>query len=76
MIVAIDQTSMFAYVELHEKFTRDIARQFLKTLIEKVPYAIHTVLTDNGSQFTNPRKSKMSFKTPIFCKLMNFSSQI
>ena len=55
MFVAIDRTSKFAYVELHVKSTRAVAAQFLKTLIEKVPYTIHTVLTDNRSQFTNPR---------------------
>ena len=60
MFVAIDRTSKFAYVELHEKSTREIAAQFLETLVVQVPYTIHTVLTDNGSQFTNPRKPKVS----------------
>ncbi|CAA9505460.1 MAG: Mobile element protein [uncultured Sphingomonadaceae bacterium] len=31
------------------------AAQFLRDLVEAVPYRIHTVLTDNGIQFT-PRK--------------------
>lgn len=30
-----------------------VATQFLRSLIAAVPYAIHTVLTDNGIQFTN-----------------------
>lgn len=30
-----------------------IAAQFLRNLIAAVPYAIHTVLTDNGIPFTN-----------------------
>ena len=60
MFVSIDRVSKFAYVELHDKSTRGIAAQFLKTVIEKVPYSIHTVLTDNGSQFTSPRKPKVS----------------
>ena len=59
MFVAIDRTSKFAYVEPHEKSTLGIVAQFLETVIEKVPYTIHTVLTDNGSQFTNPRKPKV-----------------
>jgi hypothetical protein len=29
-------------------------RNFLRTLIERVPYRIHTVLTDNGFQFRPP----------------------
>ena len=51
LFVAIDRTSKFAFVELHEKANRTIASTFLKTLIAAVPYKIHTVLTDNGGQF-------------------------
>ena len=47
MFVVIERTSKFAYVELQEKSTRDIVAQFVEKVIEKVPYAIHTVLTDN-----------------------------
>lgn len=54
MFVAIDRTSKFAFVELHERATRRIAGDFLRHLIEAVPYTIHTVLTDNGTQFTTP----------------------
>ena len=54
MFVAIDRTSKFAFVELHEKATTAISRQFLLRLIEAIPYRIHTVLTDNGIQFTTP----------------------
>jgi transposase-like protein len=53
MFVAIDRTSKFAFVELHVKATKMIAAAFLRQLIETVPYAIHTVLTDNGIQFKN-----------------------
>ncbi len=62
MFVAIDRTSKYAYVELHDKSTREVAVQFIETLIEKVPYTIHTILTDNGSQFTNSRNPKVSVK--------------
>ena len=53
LFVAIDRTSKFAYAELHPEATRMIAAQVLSNLIEAVPYAIHTVLTDNGLQFTH-----------------------
>jgi IS30 family transposase len=53
LFVAIDRTSKFAYAELHEKANRRTATDFLKTLIEAVPYKIHSVLTDNGIQFTD-----------------------
>ena len=55
MLVAVDRTSKFAFAELHERATRRIAADFLRRLIAAVPYKIHTVLTDNGTQFTDPR---------------------
>ena len=54
LMVAIDRTSKFAFVELHEKVTRKTAADFLHHLIEAVPYRVHTVLTDNGTHFTDP----------------------
>jgi len=54
LLVAIDRTTKFAFVELHEKATRRIAGDFLRALIRAVPYRIHTVLTDNGTHFTSP----------------------
>lgn len=55
MFVAIDRTSKFTYVELHERATRKVAGNFLRKLIEVVPYKVHTVLTDNGTHFTDPK---------------------
>ena len=55
MFVAIDRTSKFVFVELHDRATRRIASDFLKRLIDLAPYKIHTVLTDNGVQFTDPK---------------------
>lgn len=54
MFVAIDRTSKLAFVELHERATRNVAKEFLERLIATVPYKVHTVLTDNGVQFTTP----------------------
>ncbi len=64
MFVAIDRTSKFAFVELHERATRRIAADFLKRLVAAVPYKVHTVLTDNGTQFTTPG-NKASAATEI-----------
>jgi len=58
LFVAIDRTSKFAYVELHPRATKLIAAAFLGHLIAAVPYAIHTVLTDNGIQFANREKDR------------------
>ncbi len=52
LTVAIDRTSKFAFVQVTKKTSRVTASAFLETLIEAVPYKIHTVLTDNGIQFT------------------------
>jgi transposase InsO family protein len=54
LLVAVDRTSKFAFVELHEKATRRVAGDFLRALIKAVPYKIHIVLTDNGTHFTTP----------------------
>lgn len=54
LLVAIDRTSKFTFVELHEKATRRVAGNFLRALVAAVPYKIHTVLTDNGTHFTDP----------------------
>jgi len=54
LFVAIDRTSKFAFTELHEKATRRVAANFLQNLIRAVPYKVHTVLTDNGTHFTDP----------------------
>ncbi|MBS0165200.1 MAG: IS481 family transposase [Nitrospira sp.] len=54
LFVAIDRTSKFAYAELHVTADRNIATAFLNKLITAVPYKIHTILTDNGSQFCHP----------------------
>ena len=54
LFVAIDRVSKFAFAELHQRATRRIAADFLRKLVAHVPYQIHTVLTDNGFQFTAP----------------------
>jgi transposase-like protein len=70
VFVAIDRTSKFAYVELHEKAGKMAAAQFLRNLIAAVPYAIHTILTDNGIQFTNQERHRYAF-THIFDRVCN-----
>jgi transposase-like protein len=62
LFVAIDRTSKYVYVEVHAQATRLIAVEFLRHLIEHVPYRIHTILTDNGIQFANQERHKWAFK--------------
>ncbi len=42
----------FAYAKLYERQTADNALSFLKEVKEKFVFKIHTILTDNGAQFT------------------------
>jgi transposase-like protein len=61
LFVAIDRTCKFAYAELHAEANKMVAAQFLRNLIATVPYRIHTVLTDNGIQFTNRKRDVYAF---------------
>ena len=68
LFVAIDRTSKFAFVELHEKATTRVSGDFLRHLIEAVPYKVHTVLTDNGLHFTTP--GNVSSAVPLIREAM------
>ncbi len=54
LYVAIDRTSKFAFDQLVRKADRVSASAFVEALVRAVPYKMHTVLTDNGIQFTFP----------------------
>lgn len=54
LYVAIDRTSKFAFVQVVKKTGRTSSSTFLMALTDAAPYRIHTVLTDNGVQFTFP----------------------
>jgi transposase InsO family protein len=61
LFVAIDRSCKFAYAELHAEANKMVAAQFLRNLIAAIPYKIHTVLTDNGIQFTNQKRDIYAF---------------
>ncbi len=65
LFVAIDRTSKFAYAELHPKATRMVALDFLTNLVSAVPYAIHTLLTDNGIQFAKRKGTEAYREIPF-----------
>jgi transposase InsO family protein len=50
---AIDRTLKFARLRLENRAGKMEAAQFLRDLLQALPYRIHTVLTDNGIQFSN-----------------------
>jgi hypothetical protein len=53
LLAAIDRLQV-RFVELHEKATRRAAADFLRHLAAVLPCRIHTVLTDNGTHFSDP----------------------
>lgn len=55
LFVAIDRTSKVAFAELQPQATKLAAAEFLRRVLAKLPYRVHTVLTDNGIQFGNMR---------------------
>jgi len=65
LFVAIDRTSKFAYVKLTREQTKQTATDFLLELLEAIPYKIHTILTDNGGQFTLRAQDRCAPKHPF-----------
>ncbi len=53
LFIAIDRTSKFAFARLVERATTKGAAAFLDDLVAAVPCQVHTVLTDNGIEFTD-----------------------
>ena len=53
LFVGIDRTSKFAVTQLVDKADRKTAWEFLQHMLEAVPYQVHTILTDNGKEFTD-----------------------
>lgn len=65
LIVAVDRTCKYVYAELADKADKMTVALFLERLIETLPYRIHTILTDNGAQFTNRSESASALVTPF-----------
>ncbi len=66
LFVAIDRTSKFAVAQLVDKANRKTAWEFLETVLEAVPYKVHTILTDNGIQFCEqPRNRNTAYSRPM-----------
>ena len=52
MFVGICRVSKYAHALVFERQTAENALLFLDNLVKACPFKIHTILTDNGSQFT------------------------
>jgi transposase InsO family protein len=53
MFLAIDRVSKFVHVAFFEAATKMNGAAFLRQVVAAFPYAIHTVLTDNGMAFAD-----------------------
>ena len=53
LFLAIDRVTKFTYVEFHSRATMATGAAFLQGAIQAFPYRVHTVLTDNGTAFTD-----------------------
>ena len=58
MFLAIDRVSKFTYVEFRDDAGKMNGAEFLRGVVEAFPYAIHTVLTDNGMAFASLPKNR------------------
>jgi len=67
---------------MHEKGTRQVTGNFLRTLAAAVPYRIHTVITDNGTHFIEPGgdgqtpediRQMLARKLPFLCHAFEFA---
>lgn len=51
--VAIDRATRYVFVEIHSRRDAATAAGFLKRFLADFPHDVHTILTDNGSEFTD-----------------------
>ena len=58
MFLAIDRVSKFTYVEFRDNAGKINGADFLRGVVAAFPYAIHTVLTDNGVAFADLPKNR------------------
>ena len=66
----IDEYSRFRYLEAFEEHSTYSSAVFLRHVVEKFPFAIECVQTDNGSEFTNRLNSMGTKKETLFEKTM------
>ena len=63
---AVDECTRWTFREMYAEHSTYSSYQFLKLLIEKAPFAIREVQTDNGSEFTNFLRDKCSDQRTLF----------
>ena len=51
--VAIDRATRYVYVEIHRRRDAHTCAGFLQRFLAHFPHDVHTILTDNGAEFTD-----------------------
>ena len=69
---AIDCASRWRYLKIYDEYSNFHSVRFLKELIEKAPFRIRAVKTDNGSNFTNRYTGYLKSSDPINPRLHIF----
>jgi len=63
VFVAIERTTRFVYVQMIERKDRASVKHCLESFLKAFAYPVHTILTDNGSEFTDRFSDDMKGKT-------------
>jgi transposase len=62
--VAIDRATRYVYLEIHPNRDANTAAGFLRRFLAHFPHRVHTILTDNGSEFTDRFAVDLKGKPP------------
>lgn len=62
----IDEYSRFRILKAYKEHSTYSSTQFIKYVVEKFPYAIECIQTDNGFEFTNRLNSNQKEKRTLF----------
>lgn len=67
----IDEYSRFRYLEAFEEHSTYSSAVFLRHVVEKFPFAIECIQTDNGSEFTNRLNKSKNERPTLFEKTLS-----
>ena len=66
----IDEYSRFRYLEAFQEHSTYSSAEFIKHCVQRFPYAIECVQTDNGFEFTNSKNSRGTDRETLFEKTL------
>lgn len=66
----LDEFSRFRYLEAFQEHSTYSSAVFLRHVVEKFPFAIECIQTDNGSEFTNRLNSSSCHRLTLFEKTL------